>query len=158
MDSKNRSFVQLNRGEEYIVRLSNDASFEAAVTLTIDGVNMFVDAKDAPTDSRLIVYPGTHIDIPGWYFTKTNSKAFEIGGYEESVAKRVGSSTGVGTISAAFSASWAPNGPRPADEPGGNSKSINKATKQGRDVNKNYVQLKRDFGQIRSIITVRYDR
>ncbi|TWU05860.1 hypothetical protein Pla52n_15750 [Stieleria varia] len=158
LDSQSRSFVQLNKGDEYIVRLTNDASFEAAVTLTIDGVNMFVDAQDAPKDSRLIIYPGTHVDIPGWYFTKTHSKAFEIGGYEESVAKRVGNSTGVGMITAAFSASWDPKGPRPSDEPGGKSKSINKATKQGRDLDKNYVQLDREFGQIRSIITVRYDR
>lgn len=157
LDSKSRSFVELHRGEEYIVRLYNDADFEAAVTLTIDGVDIFVDAQDAPKDSRLILYPGTHIEVPGWYFTKTNSKAFEVGGYEESVAKRVGNSTGIGTITAAFRACWDPDGPRPADEPSGKAKG-GKATKQGRDINKNYVQLIRDFGDVRSVVTVRYDR
>ncbi|MEZ6092537.1 MAG: hypothetical protein R3C05_31920 [Pirellulaceae bacterium] len=157
LDSRGRSNVDLHLGEEYVVRLYNDASFEAAVTLTIDGVDMFIDAEDAPKDSRLIVYPGRHVDIPGWYITQTNSKAFEIGGYEESVAKRQGSSKSVGTISATFRACWDPNGPRPADEPGGNAKG-GKATKQGRDISKNYVQLIRDFGEVRAVVSVRYDR
>ncbi len=157
LDNQSRAFVDLHRGEEYVVRLYNDASFEAAVCLTVDGVDVFVDAADAPKDSRFIIYPGTHIDVPGWYFTKTNSKAFEIGGYEESVAHRVGNSTGIGTITASFQACWDPSGPRPADEPGGNAKGGN-ATKQGRDINKNYVQLTREFGDVRAVISVRYDR
>ena len=157
VDTKNRAFVDLHRGEEYVVRLYNDASFEAAATLTIDGVDMFVDATDAPKDSRLILYPGKHIDVPGWYITKTHTKAFEIGGYEESVAKRVGNSTGIGTITATFRASWDPNGKPPADEPGGKAKG-GKATKQGRDINKNYVRVIRDFGGVRSVVSIRYDR
>lgn len=157
LDSQSRAFVELHRGEEYVVRLYNDAAFEAAVCLTVDGVDVFVDAQDAPPNSRLIIYPGQHVDVPGWYFSRTQSKAFEIGGYEESVAKRVGNSTGVGTISAAFQACWDPNGPRPADEPGGSPKG-GKATKQGRDINKNYVQLTRDFGAVRAVVSVRYDR
>lgn len=157
LDSQNRAFVDLRRGEEYVVRLHNDAPFQVAVCLTVDGVDVFVDAQDAPRDSRFVVYPSTHIDVPGWYFTKTHSIAFEIGGYEESVAQRVGNSTGVGTITAAFQACWDPNGPRPADEPAGAPKG-GKATKQGRDVNKNYIQLIRDFGHFRAIISVRYDR
>ena len=157
LDSRQRAFVQLQQGEEYVVRIYNGASFEAAVALAIDGVEMFVDAKDAPKDSRLIIPPETHIEVPGWYISRTNSKAFEIGGYEESVAKRVGNSTGVGTITASFQACWPVGGQRPADEPGGIPKG-GKATKQGRDVSKNYKQVVRDFGQIRAVVTVRYDR
>jgi len=157
LDSQSRAFVDLHRGEEYVVRLYNDASFEAAVCLTVDGVDVFVDAQDAPKNSRFIIYPGTHIDVPGWYFNKSNSKAFEIGGYEESVANRVRNSTGIGTINATFQACWDPNGPRPTDEPGGNAKG-GKATKQGRDIKKNYVELTRDFGDVRAVVSVRYDR
>ena len=157
LDSQSRSSVDLHLGEEYVVRLHNSASFEAAVTLTIDGVDMFVDAKDVPKDSRLIVFPGKSIDVPGWYVTKTNTKAFEIGGYEESVAKRVGNSTNIGTITATFRACWDPTGAPPADEPRGTPKG-GKATKQGRDIDKNYVQITRDFGEVRAVISVRYDR
>jgi hypothetical protein len=157
LDSLGKAFVDLHQGEEYLVRIFNEAAFDAGVTLTIDGVDMFIDAQDAPKDARLIVYPGQHIDVPGWYINRSKTKAFEIGGYEDSVAKRVGSMTSVGTITATFRASWDPNGPRPSDEPGGNAKG-GKATKQGRDIDKNYVEIVRDFGEVRSVISVRYDR
>lgn len=157
LDSQSLAFVDLHHGEEYLVRLYNEAPFEVAVTVTVDGVDMFVDATDMPKDSRLIIGPGKQIDVPGWYITKTQTKAFEIAGYEDSVAHRVGNSTGVGTITAAFRACWDPNGPGPADEPGGVPKG-GKATKQGRDINKNYQQVTRDFGDVRALISVRYDR
>jgi hypothetical protein len=157
LDSQNRPNVVLHQGEEYIVRLHNMASFEAAVTLTLDGVDMFVDAKDAPKDSRIIVAAGKSVDVPGWYIDRANSKAFEISGYEKSVAKRVGNSTDVGMISAAFRASWAPDGVRPGDEPRGLPKG-GKATTQGRDLLKNYELVSRDFGDVRAVVSVRYDR
>jgi hypothetical protein len=156
-DAARRPFVELHRGEEYVVRVHNRAEFEIAVLLTVDGVNMFVDAKDTSSNSQVVIQPGGQATIPGWYVTKTNTKAFEIGGYEESVAKRVGSSTGVGTISAAFRACWDPSSDPPADEPGGAAKG-NKATKQGRDISRNYQQVTKDLGKLRSLITVRYDR
>jgi hypothetical protein len=157
LDQQKRANVDLHQGEEYVVRLHNTADFEAAVTLTIDGVDMFVDATDAPSNSRIIVAPGKYADVPGWYINKTDTKAFQIGGYEQSVAKRVGNSTGIGTITAAFRASWDPNGKRPDDEPAGAPKG-GKATTQGRDLAKNYELVTRDLGDVRSVVSVRYDR
>ena len=157
LDAQKRAYVDLHQGEEYVVRLYTKANFEAAVTLTIDGVDMFVDAIDAPPNSRIIIAPGTYADVPGWYFSKTNTKAFQIGGYEQSVAKRVGNSTGIGTITAAFRACWTAEGPRPNDEPSGMPKG-GKATTQGRDLTKNYALVTRDFGDVRAVVSVRYDR
>jgi hypothetical protein len=157
LDQQKRANVDLHQGEEYVVRLHNAADFEAAVTLTIDGVDMFVDATDAPSNSRIIVAPGKYADVPGWYINKTDTKAFQIGGYEQSVAKRVGNSTGIGTITAAFRASWDPKGPPPVDEPSGQPKG-GKATTQGRDLAKNYEIVTRDFGDVRAVVSVRYDR
>lgn len=157
LDSRSLAFIELHKGEEYVVRLFNYADFEAGVTLTIDGVDMFVDAADVDKRSRIIVLPGKHVDIPGWFISKTQTKAFKIGGYEESIAKRVGHSTSVGTISASFRACWNPNGTRPNDEPGGTPKG-GKATTQGRDIEKNYQQVVRDFGDVRAVVSVRYDQ
>ncbi len=59
-----------------------------------------------PKNARLIVFAGKHVDVPGWYITRNKTKAFEISGYEDSVAKRVGNTTSIGTITATFSACW----------------------------------------------------
>ena len=162
LDSKKRPFVDLNLKEEYIVRIYNEAKFETAVTLLIDGVNVFVNAKQQglTPESKFIVPAGGHADIPGWIINKHESKAFEISGYEGSVAEQSGASqhdVNIGTITAVFQASWPVGGERPADEPSGTAKG-GKATKQGRDISKEYAIAVRDFGVIRSTISVRYDR
>ncbi|HMO14700.1 MAG TPA: hypothetical protein PKA76_09975 [Pirellulaceae bacterium] len=162
IDTKGRPFVPLHHGEEYVVRLHNHADFETAVTLVIDGVNVFVNSQDPglKADSKFIVKAKSAVDIPGWFITKSHSKAFEIGGYLESVAAQKGvqaSSGKVGTITAVFQASWEVGGRPPADEPSGNPKG-GKATKEGRDITKEYQQVTRDFGVVRSTVSVRYDR
>lgn len=156
-DTKNRAYVPLHRGEEYAIRVHNSAPFDAAVTLQVDGVNMFVDATDISPEARIIVRSGKSVTVPGWYINKEKSKSFEIGDFSESVAQRVGQSLGIGTVTATFSACWAPNGRPPVDEPSGNRKgSI--ATKQGRDVEKKYQPVQLKFGRVRSIIAIRYSR
>ena len=157
VDTKNRAFVPLHRGEEYSVRLHNSAPFDAGVTLQVDGVNMFVDATDISPDARIIVRSGKSVVVPGWYINNEKSKAFEIGDYSESVAKRVGQSLGIGTVTATFSACWDPNARPPEDEPSGSTKGKT-ATKQGRDIEKKYRSVKVKFGRVRSIIAVRYSR
>jgi len=163
VDKKGRPFVPLHLGEEYIVRIHNHADFEAGVTLVIDGVNVFVNSKDDGilANSRFVVQPGSHIDVPGWFITKHKSNAFEIGGFEESVAAQQGesrSSAKTGTITAVFRACWAADGKRPADEPGGTPKGGGLGTKLGRDIAKEYSEIAREFGTLRSTISVRYDR
>ena len=162
LDSKHRPFVDLHLKEEYIVRIHNDADFESAVTLLIDGVNVFVNSKQAGLgpDSKFIIPAHSHADIPGWIINNHDSKAFEISGYEGSVAQAIGksqSSADVGTITASFQASWSGDDQRPSDEPGGRAKG-GKATKQGRDIKKDYAVVVRDFGVVRSTVSVRYDR
>lgn len=154
-----KSFVDLELGEEYEVVLHNRADFMAAVSLNIDGVNIFVDAKDAAKKSKIILRPGKSARIPGWYITASKSKAFLISGYEDSVAKRVGSTLKVGTISAVFQACWEKDSPPPADEPAGTAKSVGKATSQGRDIEQKYKKLGNlNYGVIRSVVNIRYDR
>ncbi len=162
LDSRKRPVVELFSSEEYVVRLHNDADFEVAASLVIDGVNVFEMAEDGSVESnsRFIIQPGKHIDIPGWFINTKQTRAFEISGYEGSVAEAEGiaaSSLNVGTISAAFQASWEVGGERPDDEPRGNPMG-GAATKLGREIEKEYQPVVRDFGKIRSTISVRYDR
>ena len=162
LDSKSRPFVDLHQQEEYFVRVHNHANFEAAVTLLIDGVNVFVNANQdgiGPT-SKVVIGPGKAADVPGWIITQNKSKAFEVSGYEGSVAAQHGKpqhNPDIGSITAVFQASWSGDSNRPSDEPSGRAKG-GKATREGRDINKEYEVVVRDFGVVRSTITVRYDR
>ena len=94
----------MTKGVEYVVRLHNRSDFAVGVRLMIDGVSMFVDSKDAPPDSLVIVGPGKVVEIQGWWISAQGSsamKAFEVGEAADSVAMRVKAPTSkIGTINA----------------------------------------------------------
>lgn len=162
LDAKQRAFVDLHEKEEYVIRIHNNANFESAVSVLIDGVNVFVNATQSGLgpSNHFIVPAGKSADIPGWVITKKKSKAFEVSGYEGSVAAQQGRpehNPDIGSVTAVFRASWSDKSDRPGDEPRGAAKG-GKATRQGRDINQEYAVLKREFGTVRSTITVRYSR
>jgi hypothetical protein len=157
--SGGRSFVKLVRGDEYVVRLMNHAPFETAVTLTIDGLSMFTFTEEDNQASQVLVPAGSFVDIPGWYCTSAQSKAFEITGYPESAAGQRGVTSGVGTITASFSAAWPKGGDPPDDEPRfARSAESDIATGLGRQIDQAYEKVERDIGQLRATVSVRYNR
>lgn len=133
LDSGQRAFVDLNKGEEYAVRVHNDFEFPIAVALKIDGVNSFADSKDVSVDSRKIARPGKTATFKGWYFHQGKQefftpdgsplppqKAFLISGYESSVAKTRGvssSNLSIGMITVDIRAAWSKSSLPPEDEP-----------------------------------------
>ncbi|MCA9228524.1 MAG: hypothetical protein KDA47_23065, partial [Planctomycetales bacterium] len=165
LDTRGRAFVELHKGEEYAVLLKNDADFEVAVDLAIDGVSAFALAEEAGLRRNLFLVPahGSYV-VPGWFRSLTKTNAFVIGGYAQSVNKQVGGScASVGKISARFRASWSDDASRPDDEPraGANAKDTQppgKATVLGRELQKNYQQVQREFGVVRAVVNIRYDK
>ena len=162
-DSKGRAYVQLHKGEEYLVRLRNDSNHEVAVELTVDGVNVFELSHDVGLrKSNVLLAPHGSYLLPGWFRSLQKSNAFEIGGFAQSVAKKTGaSSASVGVITAKFRASWDPMGPPPADEPSWHSKSAvppSKATILGREILQSYERAHRKFGVVRAVVSIRYDK
>ena len=151
-----RSFVPLQKTEEYVVRLHNRSPHEAAVELTIDGLSVFAFSQEGNFGARFLIPPGRSIDIPGWYFTNRDSRAFLITSYPDSAAGKKGVKTSIGTITASFAAAWNPESPRPTDEAG--DKSTDNATGIGRPVEKRYESVERVIGQTRAIVSVRYNR
>ena len=155
-----RSFVPLQKTEEYVVRLHTRSAYEAAVELTIDGLSVFAFSEEGNFGARFLIPPGRSIDIPGWYFTTRDSRAFVITSYPDSAAGKKGVRTSIGTITASYSAAWSVGAPRPADEPalppGG--KDSDNATGIGRPIEKRYESVERIIGQTRAIISVRYNR
>jgi hypothetical protein len=139
--------VNLDRGEEYVVRLYNRAPFEAAITLTIDGLSMFAFSEEGNFGSQVLIPPGRFVEIPGWYVNKTKTDAFEIGGYAESAAaSKLLPSTSVGVITATFHESIEGSGKDP------------KATKRGRQIDLTYKEEKRLVKPAITVVSVRYDR
>jgi hypothetical protein len=152
-----RSFVPMERGEEYIIRLHNRSPHEAAATLTIDGLSMFAFSKEGNFGSQVIIPPGSHTDIPGWYISSSETAAYLITSYPDSAAGKKGATSNIGTITCTFAACWDPAASPPADEAAG-SRSAQNATGLGRKIDLEYKQVKRISGQPRAVVSVRYNR
>lgn len=175
LDGRKNAFVELHQGEEYAVKVYNDADFAIAVGLNIDGVSMFCDAQDISPSSRHVVRPHSHKIIKGWYLHRggkdhydvdnkplPTTKAFLISGYKDSVAKRHGvkeSNVGIGTISVDIRAAWPKNGtPPPGEKVGGSKGAL--ATSHGKALDVKY-KVASDLvfsPHTRSLIHVRYNK
>lgn len=142
-----RAFVKLTQGEEYVIRIYNEATDEAAVALTIDGLSMFTFAEDGTQDSFLLVGSNKFVDIPGWYITGKKTDVFEVSSYAKSAAESKNlPASGIGVITARFHVSQTGEGK--GDE----------ATKRGRQIDQEYKQERRVIGSSRAFVTVRYNR
>ena len=170
-----QAFVELHHGEEYVVKVYNDADFPITAGLKVDGVNAFVDAQDQPKDARRIARPHKTATFKGWYIHTghnpayahlPSTKAFLLTGYENSVAKREGakaSNISIGMISVDIKAAWPKGSPPPAGEPvAGSTKSATRGltTGQGKAVDAKY-KVARDLElskHTRAVIHVRYTK
>ena len=173
------AFVELQKGDEYVVRIYNDADFHVTCGVSIDGVSVFTDRVDGPNDARFQVKPHSSRKVNGWYFHSGNgkvyndfhgnplptTKAFLISGYEDSVAGRVGSSgsnISIGTVTVDFRAAWPKGSTPPAGEPNFASRSATRglATAQGKAINEKFktVTNLEKSKHTRSVIQIRYSK
>jgi hypothetical protein len=156
-----RAFVPLNQGEVFGVKLINKSKLDAAVTLTIDGLNLysFSDVRDAKTGrpryAVVVVGAGQEAFVPGWHRTNEVSEEFVITEYAKSAAAELKSTAPTGTVTAAFAAAWPKDQPPPADEPGGSTRSA-EAVGRGARVAQKVVEVERQVGVIRATVSVRY--
>jgi hypothetical protein len=162
-DENGRAFVPIKRHEIYAIRLINHSAQDAAVHLTIDGLNMFSFStlRDPKTGQPLY----THVVVPkqssglvlGWHRTNDKSDSFLVTEYAKSAAAElvVHNSAKIGTITACFAAAWPKGGQPPADEPASRSAD---ATGRGPEVSAKYTEVERVFGIVRASISVRYTK
>jgi hypothetical protein len=149
------AFLPLRREETYAVRLINDSPYDAAVTLTVDGLNMFA-FSDNPAYRKLgkvLVPPGGSV-IKGWHLTDDRTSQFQVKAYAESAASELHSGVGIGMITASFAAAWPVNTSPPPDEP--SSRAAVDATGRGPVVAVRYQSAQRRFGVVRAAVSVRY--
>lgn len=148
-------FVGLSPNDIYGVRLTNKASFEAAVNLRIDGVNCF-----AFSDSRSqywILSPGQSFDVLGWHRSDTKTTEFKVvANFPETAAAKLKlqPSESIGLITASFSACWESDALRPKDEP----KVQGRGTGFGNDITVKTESVSRTIGQVRDMLVVRYEK
>lgn len=160
------AFVPIKRGEIYAVRLINDSAHEAAVTLSVDGLNMFAfcpdkDDKGVPKYTQVLLDPKKTGLIKGWFLTDNATDSFLVTEYAKSAAEELKSTANLGTITASFCAAWPQDGEPPADEPKKNTNEYARsadATGRGPRVEEKYTEVERHFGVIRASVSVRYTK
>jgi hypothetical protein len=154
-------FVQINRGEIYGIRLINDSSLDAAVTLSIDGVNVFA-FSDHKEYKHYIIKAGSKPIIRGWHRTNEVSDAFQIGEFAKSAAAETLPTGGqIGTITAMFAAAWPADARPPADEFAAQLKGTrgsDDATIRGPQTEQGFTEVRRHTGVARAAVSVRYTK
>jgi hypothetical protein len=151
------AFAPIDLGHVYAIRVFNDSAMEAAISLSIDGLDLFSFANHKP--EHLILPPKTFGTIYGWYRTETKSDAFTITSYANSAVKELGvNPQGIGLISVTFRQAWSENASIPEDEFAAKmlaSRGEN-ATGRGASIQQHYRPWRGHIGAVRNVISLRY--
>jgi hypothetical protein len=151
-----RAFVSLRKDEIYAVRLINNSSHDAAVTLSIDGLSLFAFNEEKDTYSHVLIPAKKAGLVKGWYRTRSQADAFTITGYADSAAARsLKDESAVGAITATFAIAWKESEPAPEGE---NSRSADIGTGRGPNVPAAFQIEPRHYGRTRASISIRYAR
>jgi hypothetical protein len=157
------AFVPIRRDECYEVRLTNKSAFEAAATLSIDGLDQFAfsDVKDPKTGKprytvRIVPAGGSTV-IRGWHRTNEVADSFLVTEFSRSAAaRRLQNTAKVGTLVVTFAACWQSNAQRPPDEQS-DDRAAN-ATGQGPPVAQKLREVRRTIGAVRDTVSIRYSK
>jgi hypothetical protein len=152
-----QAYMNIRTDERYAVLLINDAPFDAAVTLTVDGLSMFAFSENKdygyvflPQHSRAL--------ITGWHKTNENAERFVVTDYARSAAasRSLVPSADLGVVTACFAAAWPVKGNPPPDE--GMEGRSSRATGRGPITRTDFVEVDRKTGRLRASISVRYTK
>lgn len=158
-DTSGRPYGQISQDQIYAVRLLNHADHDVAVALSIDGINVFHFSEQVPLPNYWIVprrqgiIPGETV-VRGWDKSAGRSLEFKVVDFPDSAAARIklASNNGIGLITATFAACWENDQDRPRSE------GRTRATGFGNEVVDPKTLVTRQVGQVREVVTVRYQR
>lgn len=160
--------VDIGAGDRYEIVLYNNSAFDAAVELSVDGVNTFAFSEEKfesgekqgrPKYERWVIPAGQSAIVRGWHRHNAGPRAlsaFEVAPYPESAAALLGRQDGIGVVTAVFSAAWLPGGNPPPDEPTAGARSAPLGTKMGPPIGEQLTEAKREFGVVRASVSIRY--
>lgn len=156
------AFVSIQRDQEYALRIYNHGSHDAAIFISIDGLNIFEfselrNANGRPRYQHYILPPNPQGELfRGWHKTNQHVDSFLVTEYSKSAAGRLGkpaNGDAIGTITIRFHAAWDPSGPPPADE---DLTKGDAATGFGPPVQQKAREVHRQVGRLRSSVSIRY--
>jgi len=147
------AMVDLKPADQCQVRLINDAPFEVAVRLTLDGVDCFWFTKQRA--GYWLVPARSSLVVEGWQLDQDTARRFEIVPFKDSVAAKTGVTGDVGVICALFHRAYLP-GEKLDDEVMPSTKSLGVGAG---DVFKKEVKfVDRQVGKLRASVPVRYSK
>lgn len=155
-------FVKIDRHQIYAVRIYNNSPYDAAVRLSIDGLNVFTFSQLRKPDGRpkykfYIVPAHKMVTLKGWHLDNHTVSSFKVTSYADSAAASINHQHDIGTITAVFSAAWPKGGKKPHDE-NYTAKGGRNATGFGPPVSQVVQEVQREVGQMRASISLRYAR
>lgn len=156
------AFVDLQKDDLYAIRLINDSPLDAAVTISIDGVNLFAFSEKKGYSNLILTKDKGSALVKGWFRTLEKSDAFKITSYAESAAAEVlQSAAQLGTITVSYAACWPKDQPPPSDElkfKFASRGAGDLATGRGPSISQKYEEAVRVIGEVRAVLSVRYSK
>lgn len=158
---------QLSEGDEYIIKIYNDASHSIGVKVFVDGINTFAISQDQDFKElgTWLVGPKSSGFIKGWYESRDNAGT---GVYRDFVLTTqeqipdLPQANGIGVISAQVFHAWTESEPTPQIEllaKNQNSQSIGRGLRTGiGDATRSDLRVERSFfgSQLLASISLRY--
>jgi hypothetical protein len=160
-----RAFVDIRQGQAYAVRLINDSDQDAAVALSIDGLNSFrfleVDGKRVSGPTHVLVRAKSKVAVLGWQTGPKEVSRFLVTERDKGAWVGHASPAGVGRIVAQFHACWSADEGPPKDEPrarAGTRSASGLSTGMGDKVKSPIKTVSKTVGQLRESVPVLYSR
>jgi hypothetical protein len=155
---KGQAYVEIKKGEEYVLRLYNNSAYEAAVSITIDGVDAFQFYEPAAArPGSYLIGPRQARQVNGWMRNTNEVNAFLVGSFIDSAAYQVlRGSKQIGTITVCFHPCW--KGPKPPPGYEGARNLNPNATGLGRKIGEKSQVIKRTIGPLAAAVSIRYNK
>jgi hypothetical protein len=101
--ARGKRYVEALEGAEYEVRVRNPLGVRVAVALSVDGLNT-IDARraSASDSSKWVIEPYQSITINGWQMSSARARRFYFTNERNSYGAKLGQTSNLGVISAAF--------------------------------------------------------
>jgi hypothetical protein len=161
------AYVVLKPRDKFTVRLINNLKYDAAVSLSIDGIDV-CELSERPTkgpkkgrlpfDPLWLVPKGKDATVKGWHLSHKTSAEFEVKSFPDSVrAKLIGPRNfPLHSVTALFRAAWEEDSDPPPDEAAGTKGTENWGIGKGKDFPNKTETVPRKTGSLRSVVMLRY--